>query len=90
MVDPPSTPVPRSSPGIAELEPGDLDDLAAQVETDPEFRRIWDELKLGQNTLLAQNPNVLKQVRRLVHEYQDIFSTSAPGETDLVAHQAER
>lgn len=84
VVDPPSTPVPQSSPGIAELEPGDLDDLASQVETDPEFRRIWDELKLGQNTLLAQNPNILKQVRRLVHEYQDIFSTSAPGETDLV------
>ena len=71
-------------PGISELEPGDLDDLASQVETDPEFRRIWDELKLGQNTLLAQNPNILKQVRRLVYEYQDIFSTSAPGETDLV------
>jgi len=84
VADPPGDPVPHSSPGIAELEPGDLDDLASQVETDPEFRRIWDELKLGQNTLLAQNPNVLKQVRRLVHEYQDIFSTSAPGETDLV------
>ena len=83
-VNPPGVTSPRSQPGIAELDPGDLEDLASQVETDPEFRRIWDELKLGQNTLLAQNPNILKQVRRLVYEYQDIFSTSAPGETDLV------
>ena len=75
---------PEPQTGIQELGSEDLEDMAHQLDKDPEFRRIWDELSLGNNTLLAANPKVLQKAKRLVWDYQDIFSTSAPGETDLI------
>ena len=74
---------------------GSFRETEDQVEVDPDqmdkvedttlgFQELWDSLKLSENKLLRQNPAVLKQTKQLIHDYQDIFSTSAPGETDLV------
>ena len=34
--------------------------------------------------MLQENPDIAKKVKQIIYEYRDIFSYSAPGETDLV------
>ena len=64
-----------------EIDPKDLE---AVEEKDPEFKKIWESLGMDKNELLNKNPMIRKQVKELIYNYQDIFSTSAPGETDLI------
>ena len=62
----------------------DPKDLEVVEEKDPEFKKIWESLGMDNNELLNKNPMIKKQVKELIYSYQDIFSTNAPGETDLI------
>ena len=64
-----------------EIDPGELQEVD---EKDSSFQTVWNALELGENKMLLDNPSVQQQAKRLIFDYQDIFSTSAPGETDLV------
>ena len=64
-----------------ELAEEDLEDV---IEETPEFERLWKELKMDNNEILNQNPDIRLKARRLIHDYVDIFSYAEPGETDLV------
>ena len=66
-----------------EAEP-ECEDLTKGEEADPSFQEVWTDLKMEENELLREHPKVKKQVKRLVYEFKDVFSRSAPGKTDLV------
>ena len=60
------------------------DDIDAKEEDTLEFEKLWKTLKLEDNKMLQNNPEIARKVKALIYEYKDIFSYSAPGETDLI------
>ena len=60
------------------------DDIDIKKEDTLEFKKLWKTLKLEDNKMLQENPDIAKKVKQIIYEYRDIFSYSAPGETDLV------
>ena len=60
------------------------DDVMDKKADSATFEELWSKLKLDENDILNQNQDIRRKTRRLIHDYQDIFSYSAPGETDLV------
>ena len=67
-------PSPEDEPAIKATRDGD------------DVQSIYDELKLDQNEILKQNPQLMADLKTLVREYSDIFSSPerAIGKTDLV------
>ena len=50
--------------------------------------QIWDELELEDNQVLANHPEIKEEMRKLVGEYQHIFTSDGVrvGHTQTVEH----
>ena len=73
--------------GQRALDPSPEDEPAIKTTKDgDDLQRIYDELKLDQNEILKQNPQLMADLKTLVRDYSDIFSSPerAIGKTDLV------
>ena len=62
--------------GKRTLDPSPEDEPAIKTTRDGDnIQRIYDELKLDRNEILKQNPQLMADVKTLVREYSDIFSS---------------
>ena len=69
----------------AQIEP--QEEVVKEInDPEEELEKLCQELNLDNNTLLKPHPKMLQQVKGLIREYQDVFSSpeQAIGKTDLM------
>ncbi len=53
----------------------------------PDMQQLWEELEMPSNEFLQQDLLLRKEVWKLLYKYQDLFSSTTPGCTDIVELQ---
>ncbi len=59
----------------------------AEPPEPPDMQQLLEDLEMPDNQFLAKDPLLKKEVWKLIYEYQDIFSKTTPGCTDVVQLQ---
>ncbi len=59
----------------------------AEPPEPPDMQQLWEDLEMPDNMFLKKDPLLKKEVWKLIYEYQDIFSNTTPGCTDVVELQ---